>query len=220
MWNSLGREWQDVDEELEKKNFKVAGSILAEIWSELVLDGYPVFAEYIEDEKLLTSGYDEGWVYRHCRISQYMLQIVKCSQMRTVRKSVIPSGFLPAPAPINIEKGVNAPVKQNTKKTDKYPNLWKRLAITDLVPYTGFTHMPYDWHCPSITNIDEGKVALYFQTKRMTMNQWKKCCLVAKTRWKCQATKQQQHPSYSAVQCSASFLYLCDICSWLKLVST
>ena len=125
------------------------------------MDGYPVFAENIEDEKLLTSGYDEGWVYRHCRISQYMLQIVKCedpdccSQMRTVWKSVIPSGFLPAPAPINIEKGVSVPVKQNTKKTDKYPNHWKRLAITDLVPYTGFIHMPYDWHCPSIKNINK-----------------------------------------------------------------
>ena len=39
------------------------------MWGELTLDGQPVVTEYVEDEKLLTSGYGERWVAKNCRIS-------------------------------------------------------------------------------------------------------------------------------------------------------
>ena len=50
------------DPELEKKNFKVAGNILSQIWGELVLDGKSVTAEYVENELIIIDGYDEQWV--------------------------------------------------------------------------------------------------------------------------------------------------------------
>ena len=61
-----------IDPELEKKNFKVFGKILSQIWGELVLDGKL-------DELIITDGYDEQWVFKHCRISQYMLQVMQLS---------------------------------------------------------------------------------------------------------------------------------------------
>ena len=68
-----------IDPELEKKNFKVAGKMLSQIWGELVLDGKPVKAEYVEIELITTDGYDEHWVFKQSRISQYMLQVIQLS---------------------------------------------------------------------------------------------------------------------------------------------
>ena len=75
----LNASGETVDPELEKKNFKVAGNILSQIWGELVLDGKSVTAEYVENELIITDGYDEQWVFKHCRISQYMLQVMQLS---------------------------------------------------------------------------------------------------------------------------------------------
>ena len=63
--------------ELEKENFRVAGKVLADTWSELELDERLVIAEYIENERCYPDDTDELWVSQRCRISQYMLQIVK-----------------------------------------------------------------------------------------------------------------------------------------------
>lgn len=38
---------ETVDIELEKKNFEYAGKVLAEIWSDTVINDFPVLAEYI-----------------------------------------------------------------------------------------------------------------------------------------------------------------------------
>jgi hypothetical protein len=37
------------DEDQERKNFAHAGKTLAEVWSDTVIDGHPVVAEYVED---------------------------------------------------------------------------------------------------------------------------------------------------------------------------
>ena len=68
-----------IDPELEKKNFKVAGKTLSQIQGKLVLDEKPVTAEYVENELITTDGYDEHWVFKHCRISHYMLQVMQFS---------------------------------------------------------------------------------------------------------------------------------------------
>ena len=39
-----------IDMELEIKNFKAVGEILAEIWSELIIDGHPIKAAYIDPQ--------------------------------------------------------------------------------------------------------------------------------------------------------------------------
>ena len=73
------------DLELEKRNFESAGIVLANIWSQLVIDDFPVVAEYIvptdtrldiEQAKVLKN--DATWYANHVRESQYLLQIVKC----------------------------------------------------------------------------------------------------------------------------------------------
>ena len=62
------------------KNFAKAGEVLAEIWSKTVIDNYPTVAEYINpsDEVFITAK-DQEWMAKHVRESQYLLQIVKCS---------------------------------------------------------------------------------------------------------------------------------------------
>ena len=54
------------DAELEKQNFKAAGKLLAEIWSELVLDKFPVVSEYVEGLALDPVPINETWVATHC----------------------------------------------------------------------------------------------------------------------------------------------------------
>ena len=70
---------ETIDPELEKENLKVAGKILPQMWGELVLDGMPVTAEYVENELITTDGYDEHWVFKHCRISPYVSQVIQLS---------------------------------------------------------------------------------------------------------------------------------------------
>lgn len=41
---------QTIDKELEKLNFMHAGLTLAEVWNQLIFDGYEVISEYIEPE--------------------------------------------------------------------------------------------------------------------------------------------------------------------------
>ena len=68
-----------IDEELEKKNFAEAGRTLANVWSELVIDKYPVHAEYIEpgEKAKLNNPVDPLWYVKHVRKSQYLFQVLK-----------------------------------------------------------------------------------------------------------------------------------------------
>lgn len=65
------------DEELELKNFSAAGRTLAEIWSEMVIDTYPVVAEFKEpvDSVSEIQNIDAAWYASHVRESQYFLQV-------------------------------------------------------------------------------------------------------------------------------------------------
>lgn len=68
---------ETVNAELEKNNFKVAENILCQITGELVLDGRLVTAEYVENESIEKDEYDAHWVFKHYRISRYMLQVIR-----------------------------------------------------------------------------------------------------------------------------------------------
>ena len=67
----------DVNGKIIDSALQEGGEVLSSIWGELVLDGKPVVAEYVADEKCATDGYSELWVSRHCRVSQYILQVNK-----------------------------------------------------------------------------------------------------------------------------------------------
>ena len=83
----LNDQGQTIDTNLEKKNFAFAGSTLAEIWSQIVVDSHPILAEYVDPElsELKPENLqlkDPIWFAAHVRTSQYFTQIVKCNDTR------------------------------------------------------------------------------------------------------------------------------------------
>lgn len=70
--------------ELEKQNFECVGRILAEIWSETVIDNFDTIASYISPEnselkEMEMEQYTQERKAIHVRESHYFLQVVKCS---------------------------------------------------------------------------------------------------------------------------------------------
>ena len=58
-----------IDQDLELKNFQFAGRTLAEIWSDLVIDGNLVVAEFIEEEApVIFETKSEEW--KACHVQQ------------------------------------------------------------------------------------------------------------------------------------------------------
>lgn len=90
----LDNKGQTVNEDLGKSNFQFAGKELANVWSSLTLDGFPVFAEYIDPGNLVDA-FDLPelqWYTDHVRESQYLLQIVKYKKWKMFcKKRIIPS---------------------------------------------------------------------------------------------------------------------------------
>lgn len=69
-----------IDNELELKNFEFAGNVLSEIWNEIVIDKYNVFAEYISprtDMDAVPNLPSSDWYTVHVQESQYLLQVLK-----------------------------------------------------------------------------------------------------------------------------------------------
>jgi len=154
----LNASGKTVDADLERMNLKKAGDLLAEIWSEMVLDGHGVTAEYVENASLSVADIDEHWCARHCRVSQYLLQIVKCelttccAAFRTSWMQVFPDRFLPAPLLVRITpKGPVVPETNDVRSTDKFISLWQRLATQLKSTSTSlFAVIPYDLYCPTL----------------------------------------------------------------------
>ena len=143
----LSRKTTDVN--LEKCNFKAAGEILAQIW-EVVLDKFPVVAEYVENFWM------KEWISVHCRISQYLLQIVKCNDLECCGNfrttwPFFPSHFLPGPIPVRqIPEGPVVPNVNDVKPSDRFVDLWKAKSVQQLIPKSGFGEIPYDLYYPSL----------------------------------------------------------------------
>lgn len=74
--NDIGK---TVDQELEIKNFEFAGKVLSDVWNELVIDKYNVFAEYIgpRSDMDVPSLPPSDWYAEHVQESQYLLQVFK-----------------------------------------------------------------------------------------------------------------------------------------------
>ncbi|CAF4200463.1 unnamed protein product, partial [Adineta steineri] len=74
-----------IDIDLEKKTFQLAGGeVLAEVWSNTIIDTHAVIPEYISPSSTLNkpTDRDEQWKSTHVRQSQYCLQIVKCNDIK------------------------------------------------------------------------------------------------------------------------------------------
>ena len=121
------------------------------------LDKFPVVAEYVENAATNPVDLDEKWISVHYRISQYLLQVVNCNDLKccgnfgTTLQSVFPSHFLPGPVPVRqISEGPVVPNVNDVKPSDRFVDLWKAKSIQQLIPKSGFSEMPYDLYCPSL----------------------------------------------------------------------
>jgi hypothetical protein len=150
-----------INSELELLNFKKAGETLAEIWSETVIDNYPVFAKYIEPktgQNIMINSINENWKFTHVKQSQYLLQIVKCDdsncckEFRSTIRDILSERFIPPPV-LYVKR--NEGIKTSDDMTGHFNSLSRRLALKCSVKHR-FHVLPFDYYCPSIReNIEE-----------------------------------------------------------------
>ncbi|KAL5491710.1 hypothetical protein EMCRGX_G017057, partial [Ephydatia muelleri] len=136
----LDAQGRTIDKELEKKNFGCAGNVLAEIWSSVIIDKYPVVAEYIpfENSELNASSLsskDHTWFSQHVRTSQYFTQIIKCkdgkccSKPRSSYFEVIQQRFFPPLIPLaQTGDGLKAPACGEEVR-HFFPSLFASLSL-------------------------------------------------------------------------------------------
>lgn len=149
----LNKSLKCIDTELEMKNFSKAGHVLAEVWSNTVIDGEPVVASYIEPDQSrpIVKEQNERWKSGHLRSSQYLLQIVKCDDnscckpKRSTITQVMPSRFILSPVKFGKnEKGVF--LASINDESAHFGTLSNRVLLSSFVPY----NLPFDYFCPSI----------------------------------------------------------------------
>ena len=185
----LDEQGRTIDDEKEKENFKFAGQTLAEIWSDVIIDSYPVVAKYVDPdseselkpERLVSK--DETWFANHVRTSQYCTQIVKCfdetccSKPRSSYFSLIPGRFLTPPIPLiqSENDGLKAPERSESETNHKFAPLFisQNLKLDQILPRStrNFKVLPYDLFCPSVqSQLSERcckECSLYFASKVM-----------------------------------------------------
>ena len=171
----LNKSLKCVDSELEKLNFEKAGTVLAEVWSQTVIDNELVVAKYIDPGELHpTAGYQtEEWKSMHVRSSQYLLQVVKCNDescckpFRSNINAILRNRFLPAPVMYTKkESGVFAATEDELESAH-FGSLSERILLDHIRP-KDFKILPYDFYCPSVrpkilTRVCK-KCGLYFCT--------------------------------------------------------
>ena len=122
-----------VDEDLERKNFKAAGEVLAEVWSETTIDEFPVVARFQEPGSIVSlATVDPAWSAAHVRQSRYLLQIVKCNKRsccsapRVQYELVLGGRFLPPPIPL--ERKPDGP---KVDSSGKFGSLFQNVCLAN-----------------------------------------------------------------------------------------
>jgi hypothetical protein len=158
-----------VNEDLEKANFEFAGNTLAEVWSSMVIDGFPVVAEYVapEDSEInqaILPSKTIQWRNAHVRQSQYFTQIIKCfdtgccRQPRSSYFALFPDCFLPPPVPLmHTSDGLRAPDgSTGSVGVTRFPSVFLLCKLQpQLLPRSAksFKILPYDAYCPSVQSL-------------------------------------------------------------------
>ena len=134
-----------IDMELEKENFKAAGEILAEIWSESIINGHPIKARYVDpQERSIDTTETEAWKNAHVQQSQYMLQIVKCTDQRCYKYlTYFPERFLPPPVPLK------STVDGLEMSEGKFGSLFLAIFLGK------YADKCFDKFCPSLQKVDK-----------------------------------------------------------------
>lgn len=146
----LDDQGKTVDLELEKQNFEHAGKILDEMWSNFVIDKFPVAAIYIQPEENINElqEVDINWYSAHVRESQYLLQIVKCrspdccSPFRSGLFKILPQRFLPPP--VRVIQTLDDIVVGEKEDAGSFLDLMTRQAL-NLTPETKFLQVRFIW---------------------------------------------------------------------------
>lgn len=104
--NHLNNRNETIDVELEKKHFQKAGEILANVWSENIIDNYATTASFVNEtdsELKNIISKDRCWWDAHIDFGQYLLQIVKCNNTmcckpkRSTLFTILKAGKIPPP---------------------------------------------------------------------------------------------------------------------------
>ena len=152
-----------IDIELERRNFKKAAEILAEVWSKTVIDGHNVDAQALPSGmEVEFEAVDQMWAKTHVQQSRYSLQIVKCddeaccSKFTTDWMRVFPERFIPMPAAYKYGRcGMMAVEPAELAKNPKahtYATLQQRILYKQLLPESArkYKDLPFDLYCPSM----------------------------------------------------------------------
>ncbi|XP_051156349.1 uncharacterized protein LOC127278594 [Leptopilina boulardi] len=159
----LGNGSKTIDVDLELKNFEFAGKALAEVWSSMVIDQYPVTAEYVSPDCIASDPepVSPEWFNTHVQESQYFLQIVKCidrdccGDWRSSLKDVLPlsNRFLPSPFPLHRTNlgtlEIPSPKDNNVTKHSFHDLCLNQAIAIKPVTANGFK-VPHDYYCPSV----------------------------------------------------------------------
>lgn len=148
-----------IDIDLELQNFKHAGECLADIFSSVVIDDYPVTAKFLDNhnseiQKSSLISASAEWISQHVRSSQYLLQIVKCEDLecctayRSAYIRFIKTRFLPPPIPLCYAPDLQISTDVNTSR---FATLSQNLAFFN-------KDVAYDQHCPSIASKLEARI--------------------------------------------------------------
>lgn len=153
-----------IDLELEKMNFEYAGEALAKIFSDTVIDGFPVITEFVKpecDDEIFHDYHDfndETWKMDHVRSSQYLLQVVKCSNQsccpspRSSFLDFFPNRFLPPPVCLQYNPKIKLADPKDTNSS--FATLFQSISIN------GSSIIAYDKYCPSIADIIKERVCI------------------------------------------------------------
>ena len=160
-----------INRQLELKNFEHAGKILGGIWRGMVIDGYPVIAEYFDHKaSKIVKAVSEKWRSFRVRSSRYLLQIVKCnnikccSPFRSSYKNVVKDSFLPPPFAMSQSWFTWT----RSDKANPYLSLHQTNAMSDLIPIfvqqKYHLRIPYDVFNPAVKDVLKNRMSSICRT--------------------------------------------------------
>ena len=147
--NHLNSQGRTIEVELEKHNFKKTDEVLCKVWNKLLIDKFQVVCQYLENSAMEPVPYEESWISKHCCISQYFLQIVKCTDdkccgpFRTNWFKIFSNRFLLVPVHFRQDPGgPTVPLVRQVQTTDRYADLLQRIAVNNWYHLTITKYFP------------------------------------------------------------------------------
>ena len=163
----LDGQGKTVDSELEEKNFKAAGTVLAEIWNGIEVDKFKVTAKFIDEAaREDTKKYKVSNVFKskHVLETQYFTVILKCDDracckpMKTKVDIFFPNRRIPALIPFKFSQSGPVPlqlVKDVYKEDIAFHDVFGRMVFEEKLAPPAILEkyenkIPFDVYFPSL----------------------------------------------------------------------